>query len=290
VHGGGGGTRCWSSRGGGGDSSEPEGSPGRVAWFALRVAAGAACALAAAASLPAYDTRPFSAAFTHDTTALPVCVVIPALNEQAVLESTLRCVAALRPPPAAVVVAVGPSTDRTARLARAYGATVVTGGRGRSVQMNAGASAALSSVRPATPAGSAERAPPPPAALLFVHADTRLPPDAVALVRGALAQPRVVAGGFVSLLESPHCTWWAQSFHNSAHTVTHSHSSLLSHALSAPQPSRPFIYPRSSGRCLRRTACASCLATSASSAAPTCSSPWAASTSGCPSWRMRTSV
>ena len=44
----------------------------------------------------------------------------------------------------------------------------------------------------------------------------RLPPDAVALVRAALARRAVVAGGFVSLGESPHKTWWFQSLHNGA--------------------------------------------------------------------------
>ena len=87
--------------------------------------------------------------------------------------------------------------------------------------MNAGAQVAAQQL---TQAGHSVKPPPkgdqhtpaPPAAYLFVHADTRLPPDAVALVRGALAGRRVMGGGFVALLESPTCTWWAQSFHNSA--------------------------------------------------------------------------
>ena len=87
--------------------------------------------------------------------------------------------------------------------------------------MNAGAQVAANqlseagqSVKP-SPKGD-QHTPAPPAAYLFVHADTRLPPDAVALVRAALAGRRVMGGGFVALLESPTCTWWAQSFHNSA--------------------------------------------------------------------------
>ena len=53
-------------------------------------------------------------------------------------------------------------------------------------------------------------------ALLFLHADTRLPPDALRCVQLALAGPDVVAGGFVSFPESPHKTWYFQAIHNGA--------------------------------------------------------------------------
>ena len=53
-------------------------------------------------------------------------------------------------------------------------------------------------------------------ALLFLHADTRLPPDALRCVTLALAEPRVVAGGFVSFPESAHKTWYFQALHNGA--------------------------------------------------------------------------
>jgi Glycosyl transferase family 2 len=96
-------------------------------------AAAAACAVLAAAvavSWPQYDASPLRGP-PHDTSELPVTIVIPALNEEESIESCLRCVNALRPPPAAVIVSVGPSTDRTAALAHAYGARVVSGEKGR---------------------------------------------------------------------------------------------------------------------------------------------------------------
>jgi hypothetical protein len=54
-------------------------------------------------------------------------------------------------------------------------------------------------------------------ALLFLHADTRLPPDALRCVQLALASPGVVGGGFVSFPESAHKTWYFQALHNGAH-------------------------------------------------------------------------
>ena len=79
-----------------------------------------------------------------------------------------------------VVVADGGSADGTVGVVRATmpGAVVVTPGRGRARQMNAGAGAASGSV------------------VLFLHADTRLAPGALAAVRAALADPMVVGGCF----------------------------------------------------------------------------------------------
>jgi hypothetical protein len=208
----------------------------RSAAPAFAVLAGTCIALAD--SWAQYDPGPLRGGAPHDTSQLPVTVVIPALNEEASIEACLRSVDALRPRAAAVVVAVGPSDDRTAERARAFGARVVRGARGRvrsppaapgpaiteahlplaraqAVQLNAGATAA-----PPPPRLRREHAqdafPPPPAALLFVHADSRLPPDAVTLVRAALAPRDVVAGGFFSLIESGSRTWWFQSVHNGA--------------------------------------------------------------------------
>ena len=88
--------------------------------------AAAALSLALSSSVPSYPVHHLLQG-PHDTSSMPVCVVIPALNEEVALPATLRCVAALEPPPAAVVVSVGPSTDRTADIAREFGATVVSG-------------------------------------------------------------------------------------------------------------------------------------------------------------------
>jgi glycosyltransferase involved in cell wall biosynthesis len=69
-----------------------------------------------------------------------------------------------------VVVSVGDSFDRTAELAALHGATVVTGSRGRSQQMNDGAARAQGDV------------------LIFLHADTTVPADAVAIATRTLGK------------------------------------------------------------------------------------------------------
>jgi rSAM/selenodomain-associated transferase 2 len=77
-----------------------------------------------------------------------------------------------------VIVADGGSTDDTCDVALARGVRVVVADGGRGVQLNQGAALARGEI------------------LLFLHADTQLPPQAEAWVRSALAQPGVVAGAF----------------------------------------------------------------------------------------------
>jgi rSAM/selenodomain-associated transferase 2 len=96
-------------------------------------------------------------------------VVVPALNEAAGIERCLGALAPLRARGHEVIVADGGSADATVRLAAPLADRVIAAPRGRAVQMNAGAAAA---------AGDA---------LLFLHADTRLPPQADRRVADALA-------------------------------------------------------------------------------------------------------
>jgi rSAM/selenodomain-associated transferase 2 len=95
-------------------------------------------------------------------------VVVPALNEAQGIVACLERLAPLRARGHEVIVVDGGSTDATARLAAPLADRVIAAPRGRAAQMNAGAAAA---------AGDA---------LLFLHADTRLPPQADRLVGEAL--------------------------------------------------------------------------------------------------------
>jgi len=97
----------------------------------------------------------------------PLVVIVPALDEAAAIEG---CLASLVCEADRTIVVDGGSTDETPALARACGAQVLTASRGRASQMNAGALAA----------GEAR-------ALVFVHADTRLPSNWRAAVDAALA-------------------------------------------------------------------------------------------------------
>lgn len=96
-------------------------------------------------------------------------IVVPALNEAAGIAACLGALAPLRARGHEVMVVDGGSTDGTARLAAPHCDRVLEAPRGRAAQMNAGAAAATGD------------------ALLFLHADTRLPEDADAAVLGALA-------------------------------------------------------------------------------------------------------
>lgn len=96
-------------------------------------------------------------------------IVIPVLDEEAEIADALAALAALRARGVEVIVADGGSRDRTTELARPHADRVIKAPRGRAVQMNAGAEAARGD------------------ALLFLHADTRLPLDADRLVAEGLA-------------------------------------------------------------------------------------------------------
>jgi rSAM/selenodomain-associated transferase 2 len=96
-------------------------------------------------------------------------VVVPTLNEAAGIEACLAALAPLRERGHEVIVADGGSTDATARRAAPLADRVLQAPRGRASQMNAGAAAATGE------------------ALLFLHADTFLPPQADRLVLEALA-------------------------------------------------------------------------------------------------------
>ena len=100
-------------------------------------------------------------------------IVMPVLNEAAGIAAALAALAPLRARDAEVIVVDGGSRDGTPDLARPLADRVLTAPRGRALQMNAGATAATGD------------------AVLFLHADTRLPDDADALVFAALKNMRV---------------------------------------------------------------------------------------------------
>lgn len=110
-----------------------------------------------------------------------ISVVIPALDEG---DQIAAAIASARAPEVVEVLVVdGGSADETAARAARAGATVLAAPRGRARQMNAGAARATGDV------------------LLFLHADTRLPPGFGAAVVAALADDGVVGGRFDVRLE-----------------------------------------------------------------------------------------
>ena len=112
-----------------------------------------------------------------------IAVVIPALDESRHVAATLDALraGAIGSDSSAeleVVVVDGGSADATADLSRAHGARVVTTGPGRARQLQAGLDAV---------AGDA---------VVFLHADTRLPSGWAAAIERTLAAPGVAGGAF----------------------------------------------------------------------------------------------
>jgi len=110
-----------------------------------------------------------------------ISVIIPTFNEEQSLPRTLACLSASDP--AEIIIVDGGSTDGTLALAQEFcshtaTARVIAAPRGRASQMNEGAKASQGEV------------------LLFLHADTQLPPQTERIVGLALTSPSVVGGRF----------------------------------------------------------------------------------------------
>ena len=119
-----------------------------------------------------------------------VSAILPALNEEESLPAAIR--SAREAGADEVIVADGGSVDRTVATARALADIVIVHPAGRAVQMNAGARASSGQI------------------LLFLHADTLLPPGSVDAVRAAVRQGGISGGAFsvrlaLSPSASPYC-------------------------------------------------------------------------------------
>jgi rSAM/selenodomain-associated transferase 2 len=123
-------------------------------------------------------------------------IVIPMLDEAAQLPRLARCLATLDPPPGEIVVVDGGSSDDSVAVATALGLRVITAGKGRARQCNAGVAATTAPI------------------VMVLHADTWLPDDAMAVVAATMADPRINLAGFTAILAGPRTTRWATSFHN----------------------------------------------------------------------------
>ena len=112
-----------------------------------------------------------------------ISIVIPTLNEANYLP---RALAGLRGAKNIETIVVdGGSSDGTLGIAQREDCQVLRAPPGRAEQLNAGARSASGPI------------------LLFLHADTRLPPGFDSAVRATLDEPRVVGGAFRLRIDAP---------------------------------------------------------------------------------------
>jgi rSAM/selenodomain-associated transferase 2 len=98
-----------------------------------------------------------------------ISIVLPILNEEARVAACLCALQPLRDRDCELIAVDGGSRDRSVALAESLVDRVVVGPKGRAAQMNAGVRQANGDI------------------LWFLHADSLPPPDALSLIRAALA-------------------------------------------------------------------------------------------------------
>jgi rSAM/selenodomain-associated transferase 2 len=106
---------------------------------------------------------------------MKLSIIIPTLNEAEILGKTL---VSLKIHPVEIIVVDGESQDNTIEVARQHTPDVLTSRPGRGLQQDIGARQSKGDV------------------LVFLHADTQLPPRWQDLIRLALAEPGTVFGAF----------------------------------------------------------------------------------------------
>jgi glycosyltransferase involved in cell wall biosynthesis len=133
--------------------------------------------------------------------AVTVTILIPALDEEAAMPALIACLRALDPPAHEWVLVDGGSSDATVALAQAAGIRAITSPkRGRAVQINHGVEAACSDI------------------VCVLHADSRLPPDAMQVITDTLANPKIALASFLPRIAGPGGTRWGTTLHNWAKT------------------------------------------------------------------------
>ena len=120
-----------------------------------------------------------------------VAIVIPALNEAALLPLLAQKLKRLDPPASEIVLVDGGSSDGTAEWARVLGLTVVGADPPRANQINRGVSTVTSPL------------------VCVLHADTLLPKDAVAVIRRTLGDRRVALASFIPLFRGRKLRWFS---------------------------------------------------------------------------------
>ena len=120
-----------------------------------------------------------------------ISIIIPVFNEAGLILATIQELKANSN--VEIIVVDGGSTDKTRDIVQQWASKnpkiklklAVCNRLGRANQMNQGATLAEAEI------------------LLFLHADTKLPPNYAQLISETLAQPNIIAGAFELAIDSP---------------------------------------------------------------------------------------
>ena len=115
---------------------------------------------------------------------MTISIIIPVLNEGAIIKQTITRLQGNTD--VEIIVVDGGSKDETVEIAKQLKITlVISQTLGRGNQMNCGAAIAKGDI------------------LLFLHADTQLPPNYAQLIPETLSKPQIIAGAFELAIDSP---------------------------------------------------------------------------------------
>lgn len=123
-----------------------------------------------------------------------VSIIIPTLNEEAVIQKTLSHVLTQKGN-WEIIVSDGGSTDRTLEILKTFSTVkLIHSKKGRSLQMNEGARHAKGEI------------------LLFLHADTLLLPNAIEKVENVMNQKNIIGGSFFLKFDADNIPFRIYSF------------------------------------------------------------------------------
>ena len=109
---------------------------------------------------------------------MTISIIVPVLNESAQLPDLLVHLLEYKKVGCDIILVDGGSTDQSVEQAEALGFSVLRSEKGRAIQMNTGAKSARGDI------------------LLFLHADTRLPENAVQVIERAFEDKNAQWGRF----------------------------------------------------------------------------------------------
>ena len=112
-----------------------------------------------------------------------VSIVIPTYNEESILPCLFKNLETLNPAPYEIIFVDGPSKDNSACLIKKSGHKLIRSvGKGRALQMNEGAYQSKGDM------------------VVFLHADTTVPPNLVSIVTDTLKNQNITLAGFTSIM------------------------------------------------------------------------------------------